>query len=108
MFPCGNTKTAEIPLIQHKADSKSGNVITEKGLTSQAVYFLANSYREKLGLAPFMPHDLRRTVATVLLESGEDLVTVRDVLGHSSVNTTQRYDKRGEDSKRKAMLNSDL
>lgn len=88
--------------------SKSGNVITENGLTSQAVYFLLNSYQEKLGLEPFMPHDLRRTVATVLLESGEDLVTVRDVLGHSSVNTTQRYDKRGEHNKKKAMLNSAL
>jgi site-specific recombinase XerD len=88
--------------------SKSGNVIVSRGLTSQAIYYLLNSYQERLGLTPFMPHDLRRTVATVLLDSGEDLVTVRDVMGHASVNTTQRYDKRGEHNKKNAMLNSEL
>ena len=42
-------------------------------------------------------HDLRRTFATRLLESGADINTVRQAMGHSSVVTTRRYDKRDED-----------
>lgn len=44
----------------------------------------------------FTPHDLRRTFATRLLESGADINTVRQAMGHSSVVTTRRYDKRDE------------
>ena len=36
-------------------------------------------------------HDLRHTCASWLLQSGADLITVRDLLGHSSVAVTQRY-----------------
>uniref|UniRef100_UPI0039760F66 tyrosine-type recombinase/integrase n=1 Tax=Sutterella wadsworthensis TaxID=40545 RepID=UPI0039760F66 len=38
----------------------------------------------------------RRTFATRLLESGADINTVRQAMGHSSVVTTRRYDKRDE------------
>lgn len=36
-------------------------------------------------------HDIRRTVATELCSSGQNLIAVRDVLGHADVRTTQRY-----------------
>ena len=36
-------------------------------------------------------HDLRHTLASWMLQSGSDLIAVRDMLGHSSVTVTQRY-----------------
>ncbi|WP_127471970.1 tyrosine-type recombinase/integrase [Thiomicrorhabdus aquaedulcis] len=75
-------------------------------LTSQAIYYILKKKQLELGMEKFSPHDLRRTLATTLLSLGEDLITVRDVLGHSSINTTQRYDMRGRDRVKTAVNRS--
>lgn len=60
---------------------------------------LANFCKGRAGdsqVSAFTSHDLRRTFATRLLESGADINTVRQAMGHASIITTQRYDKRDE------------
>jgi len=79
-----------------KSQLDSKRIFVEKRMTPQAIYHILTSTAESLGLDKLSPHDMRRTFATALLESGEDLLTVRDAMGHSSVVTTQRYDKRGK------------
>jgi site-specific recombinase XerD len=42
----------------------------------------------------YTPHSLRATAATLLLDRGEDICKVQELLGHRHVTTTQVYDKR--------------
>ena len=44
-----------------------------------------------LDIDNFRFHDLRHTVATRLVEKGIDLVVVKEILGHSKIETTMRY-----------------
>jgi len=70
--------------------------VTLNRLTDQAVYHILQVRQGQAGISKCSPHDLRRTFATAMLDNGEDLITVKDAMGHASVTTTQQYDRRGE------------
>ena len=42
----------------------------------------------------YIPHSLRATTATLLLDAGVDIGKVQELLGHRHITTTQIYDKR--------------
>jgi len=46
---------------------------------------------DKANIENFRFHDLRHTVATRMVEKGIDLLVVKDVLGHTMIETTMRY-----------------
>jgi site-specific recombinase XerD len=84
------------------AVNKGGRVIRER-MTSQAVYNILRKRGQEAGVRDFSPHDMRRSFVSSLLDAGADISTVQKLAGHASVTTTQRYDRRGEESKRKAI-----
>jgi len=59
--------------------------------------------RERLGHPEWHFHDLRHTNASWLIQAGADLVTVRDLLGHSSLAVTSRYTHLATDHLREAV-----
>jgi site-specific recombinase XerD len=75
--------------------------VTLDGMSDQAVYHILIERQKDADIASFAPHDLRRTFASTLLET-EDIITVRDAMGHSDVTTTSRYDRRSDDRLKKA------
>jgi site-specific recombinase XerD len=80
---------------------KGARVVAER-LTDQAVYLILERRRLEAGVAVCSPHDLRRSFVSDLLDNGADISTVQQLAGHSNIATTQRYDRRGEGTKRKA------
>lgn len=84
------------------------DTLTCDRLTDQAVYYILHVRQRQAGIQKCAPHDLRRTFATAMLDNGEDLITVKDAMGHASVSTTQQYDRRGENKLRKARDRLDL
>ncbi len=79
--------------------------VTEDRLSDQAIYHILEIRRIESGIEKFAPHDLRRTFASAMLDNGEDIVTVKDAMGHSSITTTQKYDRRGDERLRNAARN---
>jgi site-specific recombinase XerD len=71
-------------------------------MTTQAIYNVLVKRALDAGVKEFSPHDLRRTFVSHLLDAGADIATVTKMAGHSSVNTTARYDRRPDEAKQKA------
>ena len=58
---------------------------------------------KRAGLSKITWHMFRHTFASRLTRDGVDIVTVKDLLGHSNISTTMRYAHSNDDAKRRAV-----
>jgi site-specific recombinase XerD len=62
-----------------------------KGISQNVVWYVVKTCCERAGLEHIAPHDLRRTCAKLCHSSGGELEQIQFLLGHASVQTTERY-----------------
>lgn len=80
-----------------------GNHVKVRRMTDQAVMAILLKRGVQAGVLDFSPHDFRRTFISELLDAGANVLTVSKLAGHADPATTQKYDLRGEEAKRKAV-----
>ncbi|TVQ04136.1 MAG: site-specific tyrosine recombinase XerD [Balneolaceae bacterium] len=79
---------------QNPAKSKNKLFLNQRGgpLTRMSVWNIVNKYAQKAGIKKNVyPHIFRHSFATHLLEGGADLRAVQEMLGHTSIITTEIY-----------------
>lgn len=77
-----------------------GRLVRPDRMTTATVNVIVRRICLRAGIPVISPHDCRRTFATLLFAAGADIFTVQSLMGHAKPETTKRYDKRPEASKR--------
>ena len=87
---------------------KNGRISITDGLDPSSVGRITKRRMESANHESATAHDLRRTFATRLFANNVDIVTVKNMMGHSNISTTAMYDRRGDDAMRRAAENAVL
>jgi integrase len=68
-----------------------GDQVRGLRMSEKVVWQLLRPYAAAAGIPGIAPHDLRRSCAKLCRASGGELEQIQLLLGHSSVQTTERY-----------------
>jgi integrase len=68
-----------------------GDRVSGERLGEKAVWQMFRGYAAEIGISALAPHDLRRTCAKLCRAAGGELEQIQMLLGHASVQTTERY-----------------
>jgi integrase len=70
--------------------SKSGKIVGGE-LGDWSIWSVVEQSSKQIGIEHFGAHDLRRTCAKLCRKNGGDIEQIKFLLGHSSIQTTERY-----------------
>jgi integrase len=73
-----------------RAIRKNG-VLWGRGLTQNVVWYVVKDCAKRAGIEKLAPHDLRRSCARLCHTAGGEIEQIQFLLGHASVETTERY-----------------
>ncbi len=68
-----------------------GGTVAGERLGEKVVWQMLRRYAAEVGVPGIAPHDLRRTCAKLCRAAGGELEQMQLLLGHASVQTTERY-----------------
>lgn len=76
-----------------KVDRQSEYIFTRNGerLTSRQIAYVLEKYAERQGIQTKSTHKMRKTYASMLATNGVPLDAIRELLGHSDLQTTLGY-----------------
>lgn len=84
---------------------RKGGRIEYRCMSGQNIYLIVEKRVTEAGLEKLTPQDFRRTFCSDLFDAGVDPVMVQQLVGHASLQTTAKYDRRKEALKRQAIKN---
>jgi integrase len=82
-----------VPLVVGKlfrSIRKNGTVWGD-GITQNVLWYVVKACADRADIKALAPHDLRRTCARLCHAAGGELEQIQFLLGHASVQTTERY-----------------
>jgi integrase len=82
-----------VPIVAGKLfrSIRKNSTVWGTGITQNVVWYVVKACAERVGIKSLAPHDLRRTCARLCHAAGGELEQIQFLLGHASVQTTERY-----------------
>lgn len=96
------------PALAAKGSGTTSFFLNTRGnaLSRQSAWAAIQDIADRAGIADISPHTFRHSFATHLLQGGADVRIVQEMLGHSSVTTTQIYTHVSRDTIREVYASS--